>query len=134
MMLNKFVELSTHEEEVDIKEMDLLGENLGQLIERCWQGTFSSQVLDGVAGHLLELVGKEESRACVRNSFLRALLFLASSTKAEDLRALLFLASSTEAEDWERLGEEYASHLDKLVDWLYICGDFTTQLFWWNSC
>ena len=57
-MLNDFVELSTHEEEVDIKEMDFFGENLGQLIERCWQGTFSSQVLDGVAGHLLELVGK----------------------------------------------------------------------------
>ena len=84
MMLNEFVELATNGEGVDINEMDLLGESLSQLVERCGQGRFASQVLDGVAGHLLELVGKEETQTCVRNSFLRALLFLASSNKAED--------------------------------------------------
>ena len=69
-------------------------------------------MLDGVAGHLLELVGKEETATNIRNSFLRA---------------LVFLAGSTEAGERERLGEEYASDLGNLVDWLYICGDYNTQ-------
>ena len=112
MMLNEFVELATSGEGADNNEMELLGGILSQLVERCGQGRFSSQVLDGVAGHLLELVGKEETATRNRNSFLRS---------------LLFLASSTESEERERLGEEYASELGKLVDWLYICGDFNTQ-------
>ena len=112
MMLNEFVELATSGEGADNNEMELLGGILSQLVERCGQGRFSSQVLDGVAGHLLELVGKEETATRNRNSFLRS---------------LLFLASSTESEERERLGEEYASELGKLVDWLYICGDYNTQ-------
>ena len=110
MLLNAFVELETNGDGVE--EMDLLGESLGQLVERSGQGVFASHVLDGVAGHLLELVGKEEIATTVRNSFLKALLFLANSTEA-DVR--------------ERLGEEYASDLGRLVDWLYNCGDYTTQ-------
>ena len=112
MMLNEFVEQAPNGEGVDIKEVALVGESLSQLVERCGQGVFAHQVLDGVAGHLLELVGKEDIATDVRNSFLRA---------------LLFLASSTETEERERLGEEYAADLDKLVDWLYTCGDYTTQ-------
>ena len=107
MMLNEFVEQPPNEDEVEE-----VGERLSQVVEQCGQGVFASQVLDGVAGHLLELVGKEEAATNVRNSFLRA---------------LLFLASSTEIEDRERLGEEYVSDLDKLVDWLFSCGDYTTQ-------
>ena len=107
MMLNEFVEQPPNEDEVEE-----VGERLSQVVEQCGQGVFASQVLDGVAGHLLELVGKEETATNVRNSFLRA---------------LLFLASSTEIEDRERLGEEYVSDLDKLVDWLFSCGDYTTQ-------
>ena len=107
MMLNEFVEQPPNED--DVEEV---GERLGQVVEQCGQGVFASQVLDGVAGHLLELVGKEETATNVRNSFLRA---------------LLFLASSTEIEDRQRLGEEYVSDLDKLVDWLFSCGDYTTQ-------
>ena len=107
MMLNEFVEQPPNEDEVEE-----VGERLSQVVEQCGQGVFASQVLDGVAGHLLELVGKEETATNVRNSFLRA---------------LLFLASSTEIEDRQRLGEEYVSDLDKLVDWLFSCGDFTTQ-------
>ena len=107
MMLNEFVEQALNEDEVEE-----VGERLSQVVEQCGQGVFASQVLDGVAGHLLELVGKEETATNVRNSFLRA---------------LLFLASSTEIEDRERLGEEYVSDLDKLVDWLFSCGDYTTQ-------
>ena len=110
MLLNAFVELETNGDGVE--EMDLLGESLGQLVERSGQGVFASHVLDGVAGHLLELVGKEEIATTVRNSFLKALLFLANSTET-DVR--------------ERLGEEYASDLGRLVDWLYNCGDYTTQ-------
>ena len=107
MMLNEFVEQPPNEDEVEE-----VGERLSQVVEQCGQGVFASQVLDGVAGHLLELVGQEETATNVRNSFLRA---------------LLFLASSTEIEDRERLGEEYVSDLDKLVDWLFSCGDYTTQ-------
>ena len=107
MMLNEFVEQPPNEDEVEE-----VGERLSQVVEQCGQGVFASQVLDGVAGHLLELVGKEEAATNVRNSFLRA---------------LLFLASSTEIEDRQRLGEEYVSDLDKLVDWLFSCGDYTTQ-------
>ena len=113
LMLNEVVELATTREEMDIKEMDCLGESLSQLVERCGQGIFTPHVLDGVAGHLLELVGKEEVATNVRKSFLRT---------------LLFLANSTETEERERLGEEYASDLGNLVDWLYNCGDFATQV------
>ena len=108
MMLNHFVQSSG--EEVD--EVVLVGERLSQVIEQCGHGVFASQVLDGVAGHLLELVANEEAASSVRNSFLRA---------------LLFLAGSTEIGDRERLGEEYVSDLDKLVDWLFSCGDYNTQ-------
>ena len=110
MMLNEFVEQPANEDEDYAKEE--VGERLSQVIEQAGQGVFASEVLDGVAGHLLELVGKEETATNVRNSFLRA---------------LLFLASSTEIEDRERLGEEYVADLDKLVDWLFSCGDYTTQ-------
>ena len=110
MMLNEFVEQAPGEDEVYTKEE--VGERLSQVVERCGQGVFASQVLDGVAGHLLELVGKEEVAPSVRKSFLRA---------------VLSLASSTEIEDRERLGEEYVADLDKLVDWLFSCGDYSTQ-------
>ena len=110
MMLNEFVEQPANEDEDYAKEE--VGERLSQVIEQAGQGVFASEVLDGVAGHLLELVGKEETATNVRNSFLRA---------------LLFLASSTEIEDRERLGEEYVADLDKLVDWLFSCGDYSTQ-------
>ena len=107
MMLNEFVEQPPNEDEVEE-----VGERLSQVVEQCGQGVFASQVLDGVAGHLLELVGKEEAVTNVRNFFLRA---------------LLSLASSAEIEDRERLGEEYVADVDKLVDWLFSCGDYTTQ-------
>lgn len=110
MMLNEFVEQAPGGDEVYTKEE--VGERLSQVVERCGQGVFASQVLDGVAGHLLELVGKEEVATNVRKSFLRA---------------VLSLASSTEIEDRERLGEEYVADLDKLVDWLFSCGDYSTQ-------
>ena len=110
MMLNQFVESNGDKE---AQEEEEVGERLCQIVEQCGQGVFASQVLDGVAGHLLELVVKEEAAPSVRISFLRA---------------LLFLASSTETEDREKLGEEYLSDLDKLVDWLFSCGDYTTQV------
>ena len=56
LILNEFVELATSGEGVDNNEMELLGESFSQLVERCGQGRFSSQVLDGVAGHLLDTV------------------------------------------------------------------------------
>ena len=108
MMLNQFVELNGDE----VDEVVLVGKRLSEVVEQCGQGVFASQVLDGVAGHLLELVANEEAASSVRNSFLRA---------------LLFLASSTEIGDRERLGEEYVADLDKLVDWLFSCGDYPTQ-------
>ena len=108
MMLNQFVELNGDE----VDEVVLVGKRLSEVVEQCGQGVFASQVLDGVAGQLLELVANEEAASSVRNSFLRA---------------LLFLASSTEIGDRERLGEEYVYDLDKLVDWLFSCGDYPTQ-------
>ena len=112
MMLNEFVEHLSNEEEVYSYTKEEVGERLCQVVEQAGQGVFASQVLDGVAGHLPELVGKEEAAKNVRNFFLRA---------------LLSLASSAEIEDRERLGEEYVADLDKLVDWLFSCGDYTTQ-------
>ena len=64
MMLNEFVEQPPNEDEVEE-----VGERLSQVVEQCGQGVFASQVLDGVAGHLLELVGKEEAVTNVKTSF-----------------------------------------------------------------
>ena len=114
-MLNVYLDLdqSTIEDGVDIIEMELLETRLSQLTEKYVQLDVSAaRVLDGLAGHLLELVGKEDVATDVRNSFLRA---------------LLLLANSSEIEVTERLGAEYSSHLERLVDWLFNCGEFSTQ-------
>ena len=114
-MLNVYLDLdqSTIEDGVDINEMELLETRLSQLTEKYVQLDVSAaRVLDGVAGHLLELVGKEDVATDARNSFLRA---------------LLLLANSSEVEVTERLGAEYSSHLERLVDWLFNCGEFSTQ-------
>ena len=114
-MLNVYLDLdqSTIEDGVGINEMELLGTRLSQLTEKYVQLDVSAaRVLDGVAGHLLELVGKEDVATDARNSFLRT---------------LLLLANSSEIEVTERLGAEYSSHLERLVDWLFICGEFSTQ-------
>ena len=114
-MLNVYLDLdqSTIEDGVGINEMELLGTRLSQLTEKYVQLDVSAaRVLDGLAGHLLELVGKEDVATDVRNSFLRA---------------LLLLANSSEVEVTERLGAEYSSHLERLVDWLFNCGEFSTQ-------
>ena len=117
-MLNVYLDLdqSTIEDGVGINEMELLGTlgtKLSQLTEKYVSADVSAAcVLDGVAGHLLELVGKEDVATDVRNSFLRA---------------LLLLANSSEVEVTERLGAEYSSHLERLVDWLFNCGEFSTQ-------
>ena len=117
-MLNVYLDLdqSTIEDGVGINEMELLGTlgtKLSQLTEKYVSADVSAAcVLDGVAGHLLELVGKEDVATDVRNSFLRA---------------LLLLANSSEIEVTERLGAEYSSHLERLVDWLFNCGEFSTQ-------
>ena len=117
-MLNVYLDLdqSTIEDGVGINEMELLGTlgtKLSQLTEKYVSADVSAAcVLDGIAGHLLELVGKEDVATDVRNSFLRA---------------LLLLANSSEIEVTERLGAEYSSHLERLVDWLFNCGEFSTQ-------
>ena len=114
-MLNVYLDLdqSTIEDGVGINEMELLETRLSQLTEKYVQLDVSAaRVLDGLAGHLLELVGKEDVATDVRNSFLRA---------------LLLLANSSEIEVTERLGAEYSSHLERLVDWLFNCGEFSTQ-------
>ena len=114
-MLNVYLDLdqSTIEDGVGINEMELLETRLSQLTEKYVQLDVSAaRVLDGLAGHLLELVGKEDVATDVRNSFLRA---------------LLLLANSSEVEVTERLGAEYSSHLERLVDWLFNCGEFSTQ-------
>ena len=114
-MLNVYLDLdqSTIEDGVGINEMELLKTRLGQLTEKYVQLDVSAaRVLDGVAGHLLELVGKEDVATDARNSFLRT---------------LLLLANSSEVDVTERLGAEYSSHLERLVDWLFNCGEFSTQ-------
>ena len=114
-MLNVYLDLdqSTIEDGVGINEMELLETRLSQLTEKYVQLDVSAaRVLDGVAGHLLELVGKEDVATDARNSFLRT---------------LLLLANSSEVEVTERLGAEYSSHLERLVDWLFNCGEFSTQ-------
>ena len=114
-MLNVYLDLdqSTIEDGVGINEMELLETRLSQLTEKYVQLDVSAaRVLDGLAGHLLELVGKEDVATDVRNSFLRT---------------LLLLANSSEVEVTERLGAEYSSHLERLVDWLFNCGEFSTQ-------
>ena len=119
LMFNGYLDLDQpiNEDGVGITEMELLemlGTWLSQLAVKCVQDhdVSAAHVLDGVAGHLLELVGKEDVAVDVRSS---------------SLRALLSLANSTEIEVRERLGAEYSSDLERLVDWLFNCGDFTTQ-------
>ena len=69
MMLNEFVEHLSNEKEVYSYTKEEVGERLCQVVEQAGQGVFASQVLDGVAGHLLELVGKEEAVTNVKTSF-----------------------------------------------------------------
>ena len=93
-------------------EVDQLGHHVCQLVERSGQGDFVSQLLDGVAGHLLEVIVKEEVAPEVRDGFLAVMNRLVSSCSLEVA---------------ERLGEEYASQLGSLVDLLYNADQYSQQ-------
>ena len=96
----------------DSDEVDQLGHHVCQLVERSGQGDFVSQLLDGVAGHLLEVIFKEEVAPEVRDEFLAAMNRLVGSCPLEVA---------------ERLGEEYASELGSLVDSLYNADQYSQQ-------
>ena len=93
-------------------EVDQLGHHVCQLVERSGQGDFVSQLLDGVAGHLLEVIVKEEVAPEVRDGFLAAMNRFVSSCSLEVA---------------ERLGEEYASELGRLIDSLYSADRYSQQ-------
>ena len=93
-------------------EVDQLGHHVCQLVERSGQGDFVSQLLDGVAGHLLEVIVKEEVAPEIRDGFLAAMNRLISKVSLEVA---------------ERLGEEYASQLGSLVDLLYNADQYSQQ-------
>ena len=96
----------------DSDEVDQLGHHVCQLVERSGQGDFVSQLLDGVAGHLLEVIVKEEVAPEIRDGFLAAMNRLISKVSLEVA---------------ERLGEEYASQLGSLVDLLYNADQYSQQ-------
>ena len=93
-------------------EVYQLGRHVCQLVERSGQGDFVSQLLDGVAGHLLEVIVKEEVAPEIRDGFLAAMNRLISKVSLEVA---------------ERLGEEYASQLGSLVDLLYNADQYSQQ-------
>ena len=82
------------------------------LLSEVDKATFVSQLLDGVAGHLLEVIVKEEVAPEIRDGFLAAMNRLVSKVSLEVA---------------ERLGEEYASQLGSLVDLLYNADQYSQQ-------
>ena len=97
----------------DSDEVDQLGHHVCHLVERSGQGDFAFHLLDGVAGHLLELISHVEVAPEVRDGFL-----------VEMNR----LVSNCPPAVGERLGEEYASDLGGLVDLLYSADQFSQQV------
>ena len=92
-MLNGIIEPA---EEEDFDEFDQLGLRICQLVERSGEGDFVLPLLDGAAGHLLELIARVEVASEVRDGFLVAMNRLVSNCPPAV---------------GERLGEEYASDL-----------------------
>ena len=109
-MLNGIIEPA---EEEDFDEFDQLGLRICQLVERSGEGDFVLPLLDGAAGHLLELIARVEVASEVRDGFLVAMNRLVSNCPPAV---------------GERLGEEYASDLGGLVDLLYSADQFSQQV------
>ena len=109
-MLNGIIEPA---EGGEFDEFDQLGLRICQLVERSGQGDFALHLLDGVAGHLLELIAHVEVASEVRDGFLVALNRLVSNCPPAV---------------GERLGEEYASDLGGLVDLLYSADQYSQQV------
>ena len=109
-MLNGIIEPA---EGGEFDELDQLGLRVCQLVERSGQGDFAFRLLDGVAGHLLDLISHVEVAPEVRDGFLVAMHRLVSNCPPAV---------------GERLGEEYASDLGGLVDLLYSADQFSQQV------
>ena len=109
-MLNGIIE---HAEEGDFDEFDQLCVGICQLVDRSGQGDFALPLLDGVAGHLLELIARVEVASEVRDGFLVTMNRLVSNCPPAV---------------GERLGEEYASDLGGLVDLLYSADQYSQQV------
>ena len=109
-MLNGIIEPA---EGGEFDEFDQLGLRVCQLVERSGQGDFAFRLLDGVAGHLLDLISHVEVAPEVRDGFLVAMHRLVSNCPPAV---------------GERLGEEYASDLGGLVDLLYSADQFSQQV------
>ena len=97
----------------EFDEFDQLGLRICQLVERSGQGDFALPLLDGVAGHLLELIARVEVASEVRDGFLVVMNRLVSNCPPAV---------------GVRLGEEYASDLGGLVDLLYSADQFSQQV------
>ena len=109
-MLNGIIEPA---EGGEFNEFDQLGLRVCQLVERSGQGDFAFRLLDGVAGHLLDLISHVEVAPEVRDGFLVALNRLVSNCPPAV---------------GERLGVEYSSDLGSLVDLLYSADQFSQQV------
>jgi len=109
-MLNGIIEPA---EGGEFDELDQLGLRVCQLVERSGQGDFVLPLLDGVAGHLLDLIARVEVASEVRDGFLVAMNQLLSNCPPAV---------------GERLGVEYASDLGSLVDLLYSADQFSQQV------
>ena len=119
LMLNEVVELATTREEMDIKEMDCLGESLSQLVERCGQGIFTPHVLDGVAGAFLSWLARRKLQQMCENPFFGLCFSLQTQLrlkKGRDLGKNMRLTWAT-----------------------WLTGSTTVEisprrLLWWSSC
>ena len=109
-MLNGIIEPA---EGGEFDEFDQLGLRICQLVERSGEGDFVLPLLDGAAGHLLELIARVEVASEVRDGFLVAMNRLVSDCPPAV---------------GEGLGEEYASDLGGLVDLLYSADQFSQQV------
>jgi hypothetical protein len=86
------------------------GEQLGSLVVRCAE-LAAEEVLDGVVGHILTLVNS--SLPAVGRAWLPSLHLLLLADTREEVREALRL--------------EYSGEVERLVDWLFSCGEYSTQ-------
>ena len=100
------------EDEGGVCEAELVGrgEQLGSLVARCAE-LAAEEVLGGVVGHVLTLVNS--SLPAVGRAWLPSLHLLLLADTREEVREALRL--------------EYGEEVERLVDWLFSCGDYSTQ-------
>ena len=110
LLLGHFSSLAGEEGGAGEAELVRRGEQVGSLVVMCAE-LAAEEVLDGVVGHVLTLVNS--SLPAVGRAWLPSLHLLLLADTREEVREALRL--------------EYGGEVERLVDRLFSCGDYSTQ-------